>query len=245
MSKPASGPMNDPTSDAPRDPFEEAAEQEFRRPAPRPEQGLSEADGAAASERPEPFGRDARSPDAGEGNGPTATRRPHTPIAGTPPDDPMIYRDASDRQMAEARSAAPDERPVHPADPVVADPTGERFREGPFANEPGWLEPGPKNAQLCYWLNLAGFMLFVFPLVSVVLAILNRPKVGAELGTHYTYAMRTVFLGVLYGVLAYSLGRAGGLALLAVVVWFVWRNLRGLARVGSGQLMPSPHAWLV
>ena len=224
-----------------RDPFEEAANEEFRRESVAPSPDVRQP------APPEPFGRStATRPEGPASAGDAAPiHRPHTSIAGTPPDDPMIYRDASDAHLAAARGAAGDEVRVDPTDPVVADPTGERFRDGAFSNEPGWLQPGPKNAQLCYWLNLAGFGVFVFPLVSVGIAILNRPKVGTELGTHYTYAMRTVFLAVLYGLLAYAMGRAGGIALLAVVAWFVWRNLRGLARAGSGRPMPNPNAWII
>ena len=245
--------MNGDTDGRPRDPFEEAADEEFHR---TPLERRSET-APPPTMAPEAFGRDGAGAAAETPEVPDAdVAGAHTPIAGTPPDDPLIYDRASrarasrearaDEEVAVATNAPTvDGRPID--DPVAGDPTddptGERFRTGPFGNEPGWLRPGPKNAQLCYWMNLAGFVVWPLPLASVGVAVVNRPKVGAALGTHYTYAMRTVFLAVLYGLLASAMGRVGGIALLAVVVWFVWRNLRGLARAGAGQPMPNPRAW--
>ena len=125
------------------------------------------------------------------------------------------------------------------------DPHGARFREGgAFANEPGWLAPGPKNAQLCYWLNLGGFVIAFLPLVALGFALLNRGKVGAELRGHYTYAALTFALVVLYGFVALILPPdLVGLAMVGLAVWYGWRNLRGLARLGSGEAMPNPRAW--
>ena len=233
-------------SDRPRDPFEEAAEEEFRRASPEPDR----PEPPVTTATPEPFGRSATAmpgaDDEDRPNDPVPVEadpvpvevRLHTPIAAEPPDEPDIYARASeDRASA---GANPFRTPSRAND----DPTGERFRSGAFSNEPGWLTPGPKNAQLCYWMNLAGFVIWPLPLVSVALAVTNRPKVGPELGSHYTYAMRTIFLVVLYGLLASVMGRAGGAAFLAVVVWFIYRNLRGLARVGAGGPIPNPRAWL-
>lgn len=234
-----------------RDPFEAAADEAFRN---APDRAPDPTDGPGRARTPPDtggFGRDA----AGSGKTelgaprtmPTPDRaevRAHTPIAATPPDEPAIYKRASDERtsgVVDAERAMPATGDGGPG----ADPSGERFRSGAFSNEPGWLKPGPKNAQLCYWLNLAGFVVWPLPLVSVAMAAVNRSKVGAPLATHYTYALRTVPLVVLYGLLAYAMGRAAGIALVAVVVWFVWRNLRGLARAGAGQPIEKPGAWLV
>lgn len=205
-----------------RDPFEAAADEAFRN-APEPTDGPKRDEAVRDAGG---FGRDG-------GGGETEFAAPRT----TPT-----------REHASTSEPGDIERPVPPEEtgsPFDADPTGERFRSGAFDNEPGWLEPGPKNAQLCYWLNLAGFVVWPLPLVSAVMAAVNRSKVGAPLATHYTYALRTVPLAILYGLLAYALGRLAGLALLAVVVWFVWRNLSGLARVGAGEPIHKPAAWLI
>ena len=246
--------MTDRGPDRPRDPFAEAADEEFRRVRDMlPPDARSSRD-ASPSPAKETFGRgDRPALDEPSSDVPAdSTSEPHTPIAGTPPDDPMIYRDASEAQLRSAREAAADERPVavdapvvDSADPVAADPTGERFRTGPFANDAGFLQPGPRNAQLCYWANLASIAVFPLLLVSVGFALVNRHRVGPELASHYTYAMRTVFLVILYVLITGAVGDAGGLTLLLVMGWYMWRNLRGLAWVGAGRPVSHPRAWLL
>ena len=200
-----------------RDPFQSAADEEFQR-ATLPEGSVERADANA----PPPLGRDAA------------------------PGDPADASASATRPLEEERIAAPASRNAGETHPMEADPTGDRFRQGEFANEPGWFEPGSRNAQLCYWLNLGGFVITPLPIASAVMALTMRRRVGPALATHYTYAARTALLVVLYGLtLAVLLGRSAGFALLALVVWFAWRNLRGLARVGSGQPIPNPNTWTV
>ena len=207
-------------TDRPRDPFEDAADEEFSRARER----VAPTQRAPDDERPPTpiFGR--------TGNG-LERQIDHTAPASVP--DPV----------AAPREFRP---PAHPSGPVSAedDPTGERFRHGEFSNDPGWFEPGPRNAQLCYWLNLGGFVISPLPLVGAAIAFTNRRKVGAGLATHYTYAMRTALLAILYGlVLSVLFGRSVGPALIVVVVWFAWRNLKGLSRCGSGRPIDDPRSW--
>ena len=137
-----------------------------------------------------------------------------------------------------------------PGDETVfeRDPEGGRFRDGgSFNNEPGWFEPGPKNAQLSYWLNVGGFVFAFLPIVGAVMAFINRSKVGPELATHYTYSMRTLLLALLYGMVltVVTPPELLGFAVLVLIGWYGFRNLRGLARLGSGQPMRNPGSWTV
>ena len=198
-----------------QDPFEAAADEEFER-------ARKHATQHPPADPSPTLGRAGAEPTALE---PVVRHEAHTPIASRPADEPDIYARGDN--------------------PFAADPDGQRFREGEFSNEPGWLEPGPRNAQLCYWLNLGGMVITPLPLVAAAMALFNRRKVGAGLATHYTYVMRTVVLVVLYGLLASATGRYAGFALLGVVIWYVWRNLRGLAGVGSGAPIANPRSWLV
>ena len=228
-----------------RDPFETAANDAFR-----------DADAADANLGPKPadelsLGRDGEMPSKTQPRSVPSSRR-----TGTPRPDPSL---GTDRAASNEPSDYVGDYPVgvprwdegdanRDNGPISDDPEGKRFEKGgAFSNEPGWFEPGPKNAQLCYWLNVGGFVFGFLPIVGAVMALINRSKVGPELATHYTYSMRTLLLALLYGFGLVLLLPPDlfGLAMLAVVIWFGWRNLRGLARLGTGRPMPNPRTWTV
>ncbi len=62
-----------------------------------------------------------------------------------------------------------------------------------------WLEPGPTNVQVIYILYLVGFVIGVSALVGIVLAHINRGKVNGWVETHYVWAIRTFWIGLLFG----------------------------------------------
>ncbi|MDJ1006443.1 MAG: hypothetical protein QNJ13_01350 [Paracoccaceae bacterium] len=111
----------------------------------------------------------------------------------------------------------------------------------------GWLSPGPDNVKLVYFLYLASLVLGVSGLVGVVLAYVNRNKAGGWVETHYTYQIRTFWIGLLYVViaLALSLLLIGFLLMIAVAVWFIVRCVLGLQRAAQGQPVANPTSWLV
>jgi uncharacterized membrane protein len=60
-----------------------------------------------------------------------------------------------------------------------------------------WLEPGKTNLQVIYILYLVSFVIGISGIVGIVLAHLNRGKSEAWLESHYTWAIRTFWLGLL------------------------------------------------
>lgn len=205
-----------------RDPFETAADDAFREGA-APERELPPA---PPQEWDANLGRD--------GELPTGAPRSSVP--------PSRRADASRPRTSGDRGG------TGVPTPFDADPEGERFRDGgTFSNEPGWFEAGPKNAQLVYWMNLGGFIFAFLPIVAAAMAFINLRKVGPELSTHYTYGMRTLLLALLYGLALVVLTppEAIGTVMLLLVGWYGWRNLRGLAKLGSGEAMPNPGSWTI
>ena len=79
--------------------------------------------------------------------------------------------------------------------PIAPNPTPPRA-------EPGLFDPGPGNVQLIYILYLVGFVVAVTHLVAVVMAYLGRGKGEAWLDSHYTYQIRTFWIGLLYGLVS-------------------------------------------
>ncbi|MGH6761901.1 MAG: DUF4870 family protein [Phyllobacterium sp.] len=110
-----------------------------------------------------------------------------------------------------------------------------------------WLEPGPTNVQVIYFLYLVGFVIGITTLVGLVIAYMNRGKAGGWVETHYTWAIRTFWIGVLYGSIAMALMMVGiGFLLVpAVVIWLIVRCIIGLQAVGRGEPIKNPQSWTI
>ncbi|MFN7012396.1 MAG: DUF4870 family protein [Allorhizobium sp.] len=110
-----------------------------------------------------------------------------------------------------------------------------------------WLEPGKLNVQLIYVLYLLGFLIGISSLVGIVFAHLNRGKAGGWVETHYTYALRTFWIGLLYGLVSVilSLAVVGVLLAVATIVWVVVRCIIGLQKASAGEAIAKPETWWV
>lgn len=110
-----------------------------------------------------------------------------------------------------------------------------------------WLEPGKTNVQVIYGLYLAGLVIGISGLVGIVLAYVNRGKSEAWIETHYTYIIRTFWIGLLYGLIACILMvvLVGMVLIFAVAVWFIIRCIVGLQAAGRGEPVRNPQSWLV
>lgn len=109
------------------------------------------------------------------------------------------------------------------------------------------LEPGISNVQLIYILYLLGFIVGITPLIGIVLAYMNRGRSESWLETHYTWAIRTFWIGLLYGVIAMILMFAviGFPLMIALAIWFIVRVIKGLQAAGRRQAMANPESWFV
>lgn len=115
------------------------------------------------------------------------------------------------------------------------------------ARREGLLEPGVSNVQLVYVLYLLGFVVGITPLIGVVIAHMNRGKSEAWLDTHYTWAIRTFWIGILYGVVAVLLMFLviGFPLMIAIAVWMIVRVIKGLQAIGRRQPIADPQSWIV
>jgi uncharacterized membrane protein len=110
-----------------------------------------------------------------------------------------------------------------------------------------WLEPGSTNVQVIYILYLAGLVIGISGLVGIVIAYVNRGKAGGWVETHYTWAIRTFWIGLLYGVISILLMfvAIGFLLAFATAVWFIVRCIVGLQAVGRGEPIRNPESWMI
>ena len=110
-----------------------------------------------------------------------------------------------------------------------------------------WLDPGPTNVQIIYVLYLAGLVIGVSGIVGIILAYMNRGKAGGFVETHYTWLIRTFWVGLLYALISFMLIFVfiGFILMFAVAVWFIVRCIMGLQAVGRGEAIKNPESWLI
>ena len=94
------------------------------------------------------------------------------------------------------------------------------------------------------------YILFLVPfgithIVGLVLAYVARDTAPDWLRSHYTYQIRTFWIGLLYFVVAcLTLAILVGFALVpAVVVWFIVRCALGLSRLLRSEAYPTAQSW--
>ena len=110
-----------------------------------------------------------------------------------------------------------------------------------------WLEPGPTNVQVIYILYLVSFVVGITAIAGIVIAYINRGKAGGWVESHYTYLIRTFWIGLLYGFVAVILMMLliGFLLLVAVAVWIIVRCIIGLQAAGRGEPIKNPESWML
>lgn len=110
-----------------------------------------------------------------------------------------------------------------------------------------WLEPGKTNLQVIYVLYLASFVFGITGIVGIVLAHLNSGKSETWLESHYTWAIRTFWLGLLgallSGILMFVL--IGMLLIPLVALWVIIRTIVGLQKLGRNEPIADPQSWLL
>ncbi len=124
--------------------------------------------------------------------------------------------------------------------PPNVPPTGQRQTDR-------WLEPGPTNALVVYVLYLAGLVIGISGLIGLVIAYLNRGKAGGFVETHYTWQIRTFWIGLLYALISavLMLVAVGFVLAFAVAVWFIVRCVIGIQTLQRGEPIKNPDSWLI
>lgn len=111
-----------------------------------------------------------------------------------------------------------------------------------------YLAPGGDNVKLVYVLYLASVVIGITLLVGLIMAYMNRGHViGSWVESHYTYQIRTFWIGLLYSVISVVLMIVGigFLLILAVVIWAIIRCIKGLQWAAAGNPVPNPESWIV
>ncbi len=118
-----------------------------------------------------------------------------------------------------------------------------RFPEGPASGGPEDDSRGLINA--IYILYLIAILFPPVAIVGVVLAYVNRKDAPFWLGTHYTYQIRTFWIGFA-GSIVGSLTTViaiGFIVLLVLLIWWIVRCAKGMKHLGAGREVPEPYGW--
>jgi len=76
---------------------------------------------------------------------------------------------------------------------------------------------------------------------------MKRPQfAGTPYESHMTSAIRTFWIALIGGIVfvALSFVLIGIPLLIALVIWVIFRNVRGLVRAINGQPIENPTGWL-
>ncbi len=95
-----------------------------------------------------------------------------------------------------------------------------------------------------YFLMLALPMGGIPPLFAIVLAYVKRPEAEDWLESHYTYQIRTFWLGLLAAFISLLLCfvLVGFVLLLAVFVWWMARAIYGLNYLSKNEAIADPES---
>ncbi|MBP1850489.1 DUF4870 family protein [Rhizobium halophytocola] len=121
-------------------------------------------------------------------------------------------------------------------------------RQAPIPRDPdSWLAPGERNLQLIYALYILSFVFGITSLIAIVMAYVNRGKAGGWMESHYTFAIRTFWIGLLYAVIAsiLTLVLIGVILGLLTAIWLIARCVVGLQKVGAGEPIGNPKTWFI
>ncbi|WP_297514776.1 hypothetical protein [uncultured Caulobacter sp.] len=112
-----------------------------------------------------------------------------------------------------------------------------------------------------YGLYLLGCTNGLTILVGLIVAYVNRDTAGPINASHFTFAIRTFWVGIawfLIGAIVLGLGIPlsivligipmlviGGFILGGVGIWFVARCVAGIYYLVRGEAYPRPRSWLI
>ena len=97
-----------------------------------------------------------------------------------------------------------------------------------------------------YILYLFGYFAGITAIIGVIIACLQARSANPPIKSHYTFQIRTFWIGLVYlvvGLLLLSLA-VGVLILLWGFVWSLVRNVKGLLALNRNDPIPHPESWM-
>ncbi|HEX4113672.1 MAG TPA: hypothetical protein VH020_14160 [Stellaceae bacterium] len=116
--------------------------------------------------------------------------------------------------------------------------------QGEF-DEAGGDREGGGIATIIYILYLGGFVSGITPIIGLVMAYIYRDGAPHWLRTHYTYQIRTFWLGLLYVIVGAvtTFIFVGWFILAFWLIWYIVRCVKGLKFAGEGRAIFPAETW--
>ena len=113
--------------------------------------------------------------------------------------------------------------------------------EVPTETNSGWSG----TANIIYILYLVGFVIPLTALVGLIMAYMNRGGGNEGADTHFTFQIRTFWIGFLMMLVGVVLSFVL-IGYLVLLLWFVWTLIRvitGMQKLGRREPVANPKGW--
>ena len=117
---------------------------------------------------------------------------------------------------------------------------------GPENGSPLSIDPeNSGNANLIYILYLVGLVVGITPIIGVIMAYIAKDQAPDWLRSHYRNQIHIFWKGLLYSIAGVILCFVliGVLVLLATLIWYIVRVVKGMQLVSKRQPYPNPDSW--
>jgi uncharacterized membrane protein len=97
-----------------------------------------------------------------------------------------------------------------------------------------------------YIMYFLGYVTGITTIIGVMIAYLQKRPASSELGTHFTFQVRTFWIGLLFLVAGGILLQIG-IGVLVLLWWFVWslmRNVKGILALNRNEPIANPNSWM-
>jgi uncharacterized membrane protein len=102
-----------------------------------------------------------------------------------------------------------------------------------------------KLTHVIYALDAASLFIGLTGIVAIVMAYLKRDEArGSFLESHYTWIIRTFWIGLAGAIVGGATMWMFGLGMIivgAVIVWYVYRIVKGWLALNDGKALPNPE----
>ena len=101
------------------------------------------------------------------------------------------------------------------------------------------------NANLIYILYLVGVVVGITPIIGVIMAYMAKSEAPEWLVSHYNNQINIFWKGLLYGIIGavLSIILIGFLILLAALIWYIVRTVKGMQALSKGDSIANPGSW--
>jgi uncharacterized membrane protein len=97
-----------------------------------------------------------------------------------------------------------------------------------------------------YILYFLGYVTGITTFIGAMIAYLQDRPTSSELRSHFTFQVRTFWMGLLY-LIAGGILLQMGIGVLVLLWWFVWslmRNVKGILALNRNESIANPNSWM-